>query len=473
LSRVLQNKPDKEAKPTTTTAITCDNGQDPLTIFKYALKSSESQRQYPGRLKVFLDYLGLEGTIDEQARDLTKKARNSPQWLQDCLMKFIVYQKERVTRKEISEGTIGNYYKATKLFCEMNFDQPIVNWKKVARGMPRARKFALDRIPTMEEIRKLCEYPDRRIKAVIYTMASSGIRVGAFNYLQWKHISPISNSNGDFIAAQMLIYPGDPTEEYYTFCTPEAYNELRNWMQYREDCGEKISGESWVMRDIWQTHGMDYGAKFGLAENPKKLDAIAVKRIIERGLWEQGIRKPLPEGTKHHEWKPAHGFRKFFKTKAEQVMLPLHVEMLLGHDTGLSRSYYRPSTKTLLEDYLKAVDLLTINVDRIILQKQVAELTEKGKEENYIIKGKLSEKDEEIRSMKEELSSMRAEMNDVLEVLKIAKSKNGMIGKNRTMLDEDRNISFCEDYEDGQTRVVKIPIDRVQIEEVQTSSVHK
>jgi hypothetical protein len=75
-------------------------------------------------------------------------------------MKFIVYQKERVSRKEISEGTIGNYYKAIKLFCEMNFDQSIIN-SKVARGMPRARKFALDRIPTMEEIRRVCEYPDR------------------------------------------------------------------------------------------------------------------------------------------------------------------------------------------------------------------------------------------------------------------------------------------------------------------------
>lgn len=116
------------------------------------------------------------------------------------------------------------------------------------------------------------------------------------SFIQWLHQEfewelsitcngiPIPNSNGDVIAAQMLIYPGDPVEEYHTFCTPEAYNELKSWMRYREDCGEKISGESWVMRDIWQTHGMDYGAQFGLAENPKKLDAIAVKRIIERGL---------------------------------------------------------------------------------------------------------------------------------------------------------------------------------------------
>ncbi len=380
--------------------------QDPMSVFRYALKSRESQRQYPGRFKVVLDYLGLKGIIEDQAVEFAKRVRNDPKWFQESLMRFIVYQKERANRKEISEGTIGNYYKAVKLFCEMNFDQPIINWKRVARGLPRARKFALDGIPRIEEIRKLCEYPDRRIKPIVYTMISSGIRVGAFGYLQWKYITPITNSKGEVIAAKIIIYPGDPIEEHYTFCSPEAYKELKSWIDYREECGEKISGESWVMRDIWQTHGMDYGAKFGLADTPKKLESIAVKRVIERGLWEQGIRKPLPEGAKHHEWKAAHGFRKYFKTKAEQVMLPLHVEMLLGHDTGLSMSYYRPSEKTLLEDYLKAVDLLTVNYQDAILEKKVAQLQEKSREENYVIKGKLSEKENEIQ-----LLSQRDSMN--------------------------------------------------------------
>ena len=67
------------------------------------------------------------------------------------------------------------------------------------------------------------EYPDRRIKAIIYTMASSGIRIRAWDYLQWKHVTPITNSVGEeIIAAKLLIYPGDH-EEYYTFITPEAY----------------------------------------------------------------------------------------------------------------------------------------------------------------------------------------------------------------------------------------------------------
>ncbi len=47
------------------------------------------------------------------------------------------------------------------------------------------RRHADDRAPTMEEIQKICEYPDRRIKGLDYTMASSGIRLGAWDYLYW------------------------------------------------------------------------------------------------------------------------------------------------------------------------------------------------------------------------------------------------------------------------------------------------
>ena len=59
------------------------------------------------------------------------------------------------------------------------------------RGMPRGRRYANDRAPTLEEIKKVLSYPDRRIKPIIYTMISSGIRLGAWDYLRWKHIIPI------------------------------------------------------------------------------------------------------------------------------------------------------------------------------------------------------------------------------------------------------------------------------------------
>jgi hypothetical protein len=56
----------------------------------------------------------------------------------------------------------------------------------------------------LEEIRKLVEYPDRRIKPIIYTMCSSGIRLGAWDYLRWKAVSPRTNEKGEIIAAKLV-----------------------------------------------------------------------------------------------------------------------------------------------------------------------------------------------------------------------------------------------------------------------------
>jgi integrase len=204
----------------------------------------------------------------------------------------------------------------------------------------------------------------------VYTTVSSGIRIAAWDYLQWKHVLPITNDNGEIVAARLLVYAGDP-EEYYSFLTPEAYNSLKDWMDFRSSYGENISGETWVMRDIWQTTNITYGANLGLATCPIKLKSSGIKRLLERALWEQGLRHPLSKGVRRHEWKAAHGFRKYYKSHAEQVMKPINVEITMGHNIGLSESYYRPTRQEVLQDYLKAVDNLTIGADKAVLQKQV------------------------------------------------------------------------------------------------------
>jgi hypothetical protein len=61
-------------------------------------------------------------------------------------------------------------------------------------------------------------------------------------------------------------------------------------------------------------------------------------------------------------------------------------------------------------------------------------------------------------------------MNDVLEVLKIAESKNSMIGKDRTMLDENRRVTFGYVDNNNQIVEVKIPLDGIQIDKVTASS---
>jgi hypothetical protein len=148
--------------------------QSPLDSFSYALKSSEARRQYPKRLKTLFDFLGLRGSLEEQAKEFLERARQNAQWCQDSIIAFLDFHNQRVRSKELAAGTLKNYYRAVKLFCEMN-DLTTINWKKISRGLPRAKNYSSsDRAPTLEEIRKLVEYPDRRIKPIVYVMASGG-----------------------------------------------------------------------------------------------------------------------------------------------------------------------------------------------------------------------------------------------------------------------------------------------------------
>jgi hypothetical protein len=245
----------------------------------------------------------------------------------------------------------------------------------------------------------------------LYVMCSTGIRLGAWQYLQWKHVIPIKKVKGDdeiIVAAKLIVYPGCK-EQYYTFMTPEAFQALQEWMDYRVSQREKITGESWLMRDMWRTIDVkgrwEKGEGVGLATHPKKLGYAGMKKILNRALWSQGLRKTLPQGVNRHDVKEAHGYRKFFKTRAEDGgMKTLNVEFLMGHNNGLQRSYYKPSEQQLLDDYLKAVPALTINYyDQTALKKQVAELTAKSEEANYVIKGKLAEKEKEFEAMKSKL----------------------------------------------------------------------
>ncbi|HXS60524.1 MAG TPA: hypothetical protein VN703_06910 [Candidatus Sulfopaludibacter sp.] len=131
-------------------------------------------------------------------------------------------------------------------------------------------------------------------------------------------------------------------------------------MEFRSSYGEKITCDSWVMRDMWKTTNITYGAKLSYARTPVKLKSSGIRNLIAKALFQQNIRPLLKEGQKRHEFKTAHGFRKFFKTQAEQYMKAANVEMLMGHDLGISKSYYKPQEKEVMDDYLKAVKNLTI-----------------------------------------------------------------------------------------------------------------
>jgi hypothetical protein len=314
-----------------------------------ALKSKEVQRQYPNLLERFLDFCKFEGLDIEQKaiKFFCFVKSKSLEEVEDLVIRFVLFQKNRIDKGEITSGTLRNYVKAIKLFCRMN--RINIVWDIISRSLPKVKQYANDRIPAVEEIKKLIEYPDRRIKPIVLLSLSTGIRVGAWDYLKWKHITPLRNENGALQAAKLVVYPSEP-EEYFTFMTPEAYKSVKDWMEFRASFGEEITGESWILRNTWQKVKPRYSHRIGLAKYPKQFKSTGIKTLVGRALQIQGIRPKLnlKNGEKNHDWKTLHGFRKYFKTQTERVMKSLNVEILMGHDIGLADSYYKPSEQELL-----------------------------------------------------------------------------------------------------------------------------
>ena len=99
--------------------------------------------------------------------------------------------------------------------------------------------------------------------------------VSAFRLCRKHHQYYQSNSGED-----KNLFAGGQLTPFIT--TPEAFHSLDNWMKYRKDCGENITENSWVMRNLWDVT-MPKGK--GVVTIPKKLRSTGVKRLIENALW--------------------------------------------------------------------------------------------------------------------------------------------------------------------------------------------
>jgi hypothetical protein len=69
---------DLESNPVVHLHQTTEEYDDPLQHFTYALKAPETKRQYPKRLKMFIDFVKIEGDLKQQSKTLKEKIKFEP-----------------------------------------------------------------------------------------------------------------------------------------------------------------------------------------------------------------------------------------------------------------------------------------------------------------------------------------------------------------------------------------------------------
>lgn len=254
-------------------------------------------------------------------------------------------------------------------FFEIN--DVIINKKKINR----LRGANIDkyeyRAYTTEEIAKLLNVCDERMKAVVLLMASTGMRVGALPDLKIKHLKKWA-INGSSPIYQITVYANSPKDRYYTFCTPEAARALDDYLVLRKRYGDDAISDPNAFLFI---HTFDKSDPSPII-NKRPISSIALAKTIVCNLVATGLRTHLSLADKQcdlvdkkrlaaihrNELHPCHSLRIFAVTNMQRAKVDKTIrEMLVGHSTGLDKSYYKPQEEEILEEYLKAVDNLTIN----------------------------------------------------------------------------------------------------------------
>lgn len=326
----------------------------------------ESTQLYEHSFKSEATKLTYTNALDKMQKDLKFKdlqtITKNPKQLQQTLIEYVCNLRDKGKSRSIQNISIS----AIQKWCEV-YDIEGVNWKKI-RGYMRESKHVQDRLYSIEEIRKMSDGASIRTKSIILTLVSSGMRVGALPDLRLKHIHKT-----DIGIYRINVY-ADSNERYVTFLTPEATEALDTYLTWRKTRGETITPDSPLYRLAFTEE---------TANSPKPITRTAIVLDLSDLTRNLGIRTPVKNSRDRKEMPLTHSFRKFaYSAFIKSGMKSLFAELLLGHNVGLAKNYARFTDDEIMNEYLKATDLLTIS-DEPRLQKQVENL----KRQNETIEG--------------------------------------------------------------------------------------
>jgi integrase len=314
-----------------------DENSQAFFNFINSLDAQHTRESYRFCLQKFLSYNSI---------DLLSFLKLPQQDITNLVIRYLVDRK-------ISRGYKKLVTSSIKHACEIN--DIVLNWKKIKKFIGSEKTGnetnGRDRGYTHEEIKKILDFVDQRIKTAILILTSTGMRIGALRSVRVGDLEKVKD-------IYKKVYSGDVEEEYITFCTPECAKEIDTYLDFTKRHGEIISEDSFL-----------FVKKFNIdLKGPtkgKQFTGRSLHSILEENIRNSGLRKVNPDNNrfKRQTVPILHGFRKFFSSQLVEADLKTELRWLLeGHNLkGNDSNYVRVSEKRLQQEYEKAINHLTIN----------------------------------------------------------------------------------------------------------------
>jgi hypothetical protein len=267
-----------------------------------------------------------------------------------------------------------------------------------------------------------------RLKVILLLYTSTGIRVGAFETIQLKHLESKDTEKGKLY--ELTIYP-EEKEQYYTFCSPECASVIDEYIEYRKRAGEKVGPESYLIRKDFNRNVKDS------VNDTEPIKRNTIAELVHALLLKSGIRtkKEDKEAGYRYNHQIDHAFRKWFTNQVlDSGIGDTHRYLLEGHALpNNDKNYVRTLKKTLLQEYLKAVDNLTIDKS-YVLQKEVTKLEDQRDK----IEVEVSRNSQDMKLILEDNRKLRKEIEFLKNITK------NLVKEIQGNLDKEGNLEKME-----------------------------
>jgi hypothetical protein len=128
-----------------------------MAAFIYGFRAPDPRTRYPRRFQYFLNYLRLEGTSEERAKQFVSRARENPIW--GGRESYVIYRRSKGKAQKRWDIRIHNYQ--------------LLQSNQVLLCNEACLRVANDRAPTIEEIQKLIEYPETKCLALLLKLITN------------------------------------------------------------------------------------------------------------------------------------------------------------------------------------------------------------------------------------------------------------------------------------------------------------
>lgn len=276
--------------------------------------------------------------------------------------------------------TILTYYAAGKSF--LDYEEIPYDEKKLKKRvfLPQDYEVSVDRTPTREELERTLESSTLKVKALVTTLVSSGLRIGELANLKIGQIDFSKPPAKITIAAKET----KSKRARFSFMSNEAAYHLKQLL------GDK------------KNNANDYVfSRMNKPDEPADIDGLTDQ--ITRALSRAKLRYKIePESARYAIH--IHSLRKFFFSKCLSSGIDRGiVEGWMGHRYALDGAYLRLGDDYLANEYLKAMPSLTI---------ETAYRTIQNHDSVQEMQKRLDDKDREVKELQERIDKLETGLEE-------------------------------------------------------------